>query len=237
NELPGGQQKPGDGTPSPPRDQNKKTEETVNYEISHVTKTEVIEAGRVNRISAAVLVDGTYGKDAKGAVTYQPRSKEEVDRIAALARTAIGFDQKRGDQIEVVNLRFAETPAISIQEPTGFMAMLQFTKDDLMRGIELGVMALLSLVVVLFVVRPLVRRILTPEVPAVVAALPGATALDTVHAALADGTLAVPTSQTSKMIDMAQVQGQVHAESMQKVGELAERNPNETVAIVRQWLQ
>ena len=39
------------------------------------------------------------------------------------------------------------------------------------------------------------------------------------------------------MIDMAQVQGQVHAQSMQKVGELAERNPNETVAIVRQWLQ
>ena len=118
------------------------------------------------------------------------------------------------------------------------MSLLQFTKDDLMRGIELGVMALLSLVVLLFVVRPLVRRILTPEAPnAAVAALPGATALDTVHAALADGTLAVPTSQTSKMIDMAQVQGQVHAESMQKVGELAERNPNETVAIVRQWLQ
>jgi flagellar M-ring protein FliF len=44
-------------------------------------------------------------------------------------------------------------------------------------------------------------------------------------------------SQASKMIDMAQVQGQVHAQSMQKVGELAERNPHETVAIVRQWLQ
>jgi flagellar M-ring protein FliF len=39
------------------------------------------------------------------------------------------------------------------------------------------------------------------------------------------------------MIDMAQVQGQVHAQSMLKVGELAERNPHETVAIVRQWLQ
>ena len=44
-------------------------------------------------------------------------------------------------------------------------------------------------------------------------------------------------SQTAKMIDMAQVQGQVHAQSIQRVGELAERNPNETVAIVRQWLQ
>jgi flagellar M-ring protein FliF len=38
------------------------------------------------------------------------------------------------------------------------------------------------------------------------------------------------------MIDIAQVQGQVHAQSVQKVGELSERNPNETVAIVRQWL-
>ncbi len=237
NELPGAQANQQGQPGQVARDQSKKSEEITNYEISRSTKTEVTEGGRVKRISAAVLVDGSYGKNEKGETVYLPRSKEELDRIAALARTAIGFDQKRGDQIEVVNLRFAETPAIAIQEPTGLMSFLQFTKDDLMRGIELGVMALLSLVVVLFVVRPLVRRILTTEVPPVVAALPGATALDTVHAALADGTLAVPTSQTSKMIDMAQVQGQVHAESMQKVGELAERNPNETVAIVRQWLQ
>ena len=58
-----------------------------------------------------MLVDGTYGKDDKGEITYQPRSKEELDQIATLVRSAIGFDQKRGDQVEVVNLRFAETPA------------------------------------------------------------------------------------------------------------------------------
>src|SRR6185369_1203976 len=107
----------------------------------------------------------------------QARSKEELDRIAALVRTAIGFDPKRGDQIEVVNLRFAEAPATPIQEtPTGFMSLLQFTKDDIMRGVELVVMALLALIVVLFVVRPLVRRILTPDEPrqALSAAAPGA---------------------------------------------------------------
>ena len=43
-------------------------------------------------------------------------------------------------------------------------------------------------------------------------------------------------THTSQMIDIAQVQGQVHAQSVQKVGELAERNPHETVAIVRSWL-
>ena len=156
-------------------------------------------------------------------------------------RTAIGFDQKRGDQIEVVNLRFAEAPAAPIQEtPTGFLSFLQFTKDDIMRGVELVVMALLALIVVLFIVRPLVRRILTPEEPRAMTApafagapaLPGAASA---NPALPDPQVAP--SQTSRMIDIAQVQGQVHAQSMQKVGELAERNPNETVAIVRQWLQ
>ena len=110
-----------------------------------------------------------------------------------------------------------------------------------MRWVELAVMALLGLVVLLFVVRPLVRRILTEEprlagaaagTPAIAGATGGATA------ALPDAAAPpLAPSQTSKMIDMAQVQGQVHAQSIQKVGELAERNPNETVAIVRQWLQ
>ena len=67
-----------------------------------------------------MLVDGSYAKNDKGESVYQPRAKEELDRIAALVRTAIGFDQKRGDQIEVVNLRFAEAPAAPIQEPAGW---------------------------------------------------------------------------------------------------------------------
>ena len=110
-----------------------------------------------------MLVDGTYSKNDKGEVAYQPRSKEEIDHIAALVRSAIGFDAKRGDQVEVVNLRFAETPAMPIAEPAGWMSYLQFTKDDIMRFAEQGVMALLGLIVLLLVVRPLVRRIVTPE--------------------------------------------------------------------------
>src|SRR2546423_6318823 len=152
NELPGGQQ--GQNQPAQAsRDQSKKTEEIVNYEISRSTKTEVTEGGRVKRVSTAVLVDGSYAKNDKGDVVYQPRSKEELDRIAALVRSAIGYDQKRGDQIEIVNLRFAEAPAAPIQEPSGgFLSFLQFTKDDIMRAIELAVMALLGLVAVPFVV-------------------------------------------------------------------------------------
>ena len=93
NELPGANQRPR-SRPRRPRDQNRKTEEVINYEISRTTKTEVIEGGRINRISVAVVVDGNYTKNDKGEINYEPRSKEEIERIAALVRSAIGFDAK-----------------------------------------------------------------------------------------------------------------------------------------------
>jgi flagellar M-ring protein FliF len=261
-ELPGGN-KPQQPADSGSRgDQSRKTEEIVNYEISRTTKTEVIEAGRVNRISAAVLVDGVYSKNDKGEVAYQPRPKEELDRIAALVRSAIGFDAKRGDQVEVVNLRFAETTPSPINEVTGWMSYLQFTKDDIMAAAEKGVMALLGLVVLFLVVRPLVRRVITPEgaqtsfaaapaaaVPAVTAEaaaaagmmLPGVngniTSTGGPNVSIVGGDEAVAISnRTSAMIDIAKVQGQVHAQSVQKVGELADKNPHEAVSIIRNWL-
>ncbi|WP_249137082.1 flagellar basal-body MS-ring/collar protein FliF [Bradyrhizobium tropiciagri] len=236
NELPGGQNQ---DNAARARDQSKKSEETNNYEISRTTKTEVTEAGRVNRISVAVLVDGAYSKNEKGEMVYQDRTKEQLDRIAALVRSAIGFDQKRGDQVEVVNLRFAEPPtAQPIAEPTGLLGMLQFTKDDVMYVIELGVMMMLGLVVLFMVVRPLVKRIVAADaIPSLAGA--GLPVLAEAHAesAGATGQALIPAGGgAAQLIDVAQIQGQVHAQAVHRVGELAERNPNETVSIVRQWL-
>ena len=238
NEIPGGGPQRQGGAPAdantPPRDQNKKSEEIVNYEISKTTKTEVTEGGRVNRISVAVLVDGVYGKNERGDVVYEPRTREEIEQIASLVRTAIGFDQKRGDQVEVINLRFAETPATPITEPSGWLADLQLTKDDIMRAIEMVVMGLLGLVVLLMVVRPLVRKMLAPDAPPVAALPPGNVQLTEVLAAVE--TIKAEPSETARKIDIAQIQGQVHAQSVQKVGELADKNPSEAVSIIRQWM-
>jgi flagellar M-ring protein FliF len=115
--------------------------------------------------------------------------------------------------------------------------MLQFTKDDVMYGIELAVMMLLGLVVLFMVIRPLVKRILAAEV---IPALTGASTTPALADGSAQGAQAsqppLPTAITSQLIDVAQVQGQVHAQAVHRVGELAERNPNETASIVRQWL-
>ena len=223
NELPGAQPNATAG-----RDTTKKSEEIANYEVSRTTKTEVVEGGRVNRISVAVLVDGSYVKNEKGDVAYQERSSQELDRIAALVRSAIGFDQRRGDQVEVINLRFAETPGLAIPEPNGLLAMFQFTKDDIMHGIELLVLGLLGMVVALVVVRPLVRRIIEPDKMAAgaqeQAALPAPPAPEPVHAAVIN------------QVEFAKVHGKMQAEAMKQIGELADHNPHETTAIIREWL-
>ena len=241
NELPGGQQRPDEPAAAAAR-AARKTEEIVNYEISRTTKTEVIEGGRVKRVSVAVLVDGIYTRSAKGEAAYQPRAKEELDRIAALVRTAIGFDQRRGDQVEVVNLRFAEAPATPLDRADRLAvvpAVHQGRHDA--RGRAAGDGAArpgraAHRGAAAGPPRPGARERRVSD-----AAIAAAIAGGDVQTAIAAGATAgrdqapCPTS-TAKMIDIAQVQGQVHAQSVQKVGELVDRNPNETVAIIRNWL-
>ena len=251
NEMPGAQQNRGSQSANEAahKTDNRKSEEIINYEISRTTKTEVIEGGRINRISVAVLVDGTYGRTASGDSVYTPRDKEELDRIAALVRSAIGFDQRRGDQVEIVNLRFAELPQNLATAPKGWLDPPEFTKDDILRGIEMLVMGFLGLIVLFFVVRPLVRRIVTPDGGRSGLALPEGTVIGlpggegsittttgpNVAIVGSDQNVAI-SNHASTMIDIAKVQGQVHAESVKKVGELADRNPHEAVAIIREWL-
>ncbi len=219
------------------RDQSKKTEEVVNYEISRTTRSETTEAGRVKRISVAVLVDGNYAKSDKGDMTYQPRSKEELDRITALVKSAIGFEQKRGDLVEVVNLRFADSPVVQVAEEQGGMfSSLRFTTDDIFQGVQLLVVIVLSGLVLLFVIRPLVRRIITPDEGARARATPAQAPDTAALPAIAAPSLAAPDNPAARLIEVAQIQGEVQAQSVQKVGELADRNPHETVSILRQWM-
>jgi flagellar M-ring protein FliF len=204
----------------------------------------VIEGGRVRRISVAVLVDGIYARDGDGNVNYQPRPQEELERIGALVRSAIGFDQRRGDQVEIVNLRFAEAPQLTPPEaPKPWWMIYDLTKEDIRYGIELMVLLLVSLLVLLFVVRPLMRRILTPEPPPA-PALPGGGSTGAEAGSGEGGEQAVTApsiapgleSPTIKMIELAKLQGEVHQASLAKVGELVDKNPHETVSIIRQWL-
>ncbi len=248
NELPNAQQTNTNGNNT--KENADKTDETRNFEISKISKTEIIEAGRIKRISVAVLVDGIYSQGANNQVTYAPRPQAQLDQIASLVRTAIGFSKDRGDQVQVANIRFAPPPAVETlpQEEEGF---LNLTKADYFKIAELAVLLIIALLVLLLIIRPLVRRILTPDDANANAQgqISGQSAGDDVPQLTApDGTpidqsndvkalLAPQENRTSAMMDVAQMTGEMQQASIQKAGEIVINNPDEATTIVRQWLQ
>lgn len=233
NELPGANAR--EGTPQS-RDASSRNEETTNYEISRTTRTEVLEGGRLKRLSIAVLVDGDHGRAANGDATYRPRSAEDLERIGALVRTAVGFDRNRGDQIEVVNMRFAAPPPPLEVKPEGmFAALFDPGRDDVLRFVELAVVSLLVLLVLLTVVRPLLRRVLgdeaAPPLPAPAQALPAPA-----ETALAAAPEAVRQSAAARLIDAAKASGQIQAQALETIGEMVSADPKQTVAVLRSWM-
>lgn len=233
NELPGATQNQGAKTG---KDTSEKNEETTNYEISRVTKTEITEGGRVKRLSVAVLVDGIYAPGADGKPGYQPRPPAELERITSLVRTAIGFDKTRGDQVEVVNLRFAEGPsAPEFLEPSLIQSLLSPTKEDVMRWIELAVLAVLTLIVLLTVVRPLLRRMLESDVPAL-AITGGGTASIAGGGAAALAAPAETESAAARFLEFAKINGRMQADTVEKVVDVVRKNPSETVEVLRTWI-
>ena len=235
----------GAGAETGSRQAANRSEETVNYEISRVTKTEVLEPGRVKRLSVAVLVDGSYTTDAGGSTVYTPRPAQEIGKIQALVKSAMGFDEVRGDQLEVVNLQFATAPALdagsaAIEDERG---VLDFTRAEIIKMAEMAVLAILALIAMLFVLRPLFSSLPGGGPFTGRLALPSGTS--DLQAALAApegsempaGALPAPDQLSEDMmIDIAQVAGKVKQSSVRKIGELVTHHPDESISILRSWL-
>ena len=212
-----------------------RTEETVNYEISKKTVNQVRESGTLKRLSVAVLVDGTYTTAADGTRTYAPLPEETMTKIEGLVKTAIGFDANRGDQIEVVNMPFTGFDDLA-NGPEEFN-LLGFNKEEVMRMAEgLGV-AVVAVLVILLVVRPLVTRAFE-SMPQGEDALMS----DGMAQLSGPGGVPMPSAQQEEeddldeLIDIDKVEGRVKASSLRKIGDIVDKHPEEALSIVRTWL-
>lgn len=135
-----------------------RTEESVNYEIGSTTTESVIEPGGIERLTIAVLLNGTYQEDADGNRVYEARSDDELDRVADLVRSAAGVDEMRGDKVTVDSLEFVELALEEEAEQSAFMRML----TENMMTIVQWILALVAfLVLILVVVRPVLQKSLT----------------------------------------------------------------------------
>ncbi len=221
-----------------------RSEETTNYEISKTMTTTVAPPGTVKRLSVAVAVDGVTSPGANGKVDYQPRSVEEMQHIEELVRSAVGYNAQRGDQVSVINVRFDDS--VSADTATSSSANLfDFDKNDLMRTVELAILAVVSGLIIFFVVRPLLATAGSggPTSFAGLRALAGPGGGGTGGGAArtegAGEALALQGPQGSEIeqrIDIAKIEGQVKGSSIKNVAEFVRRHPEESVSILRGWL-
>lgn len=216
--------------------QENRLEETVNYELSKKVVNQVKEGGVISRLSVAVLVDGTYQTDAEGNKVYQPRSEEQMDKLSALVRTAIGYDANRGDQIELVNMQF-QSFDLDVEEPWMFMG---FTKDEVMRMAETLGVAIVAVLILLLVVRPLVTRAFEAQAATPEGALIGADGTMAPQLMGPGGSVPAPIPEeediSDELIDIDKVEGRVKASSLRKIGEIVDKHPEEALSIIRNWL-
>jgi flagellar M-ring protein FliF len=199
----------------------------------------------VRRLSVAVLVDGVTTVNADGTRAYAPRAAQELERLTALAKSAIGFNQQRGDTLELANLAFAGVEPLDPGAPAPF---LNLTRSEYFQIAWILVSVILGILVVLFFLRPIASgfyEAATAEpIPAGAGGtplLPGRTGAP--QAALAPPTAGLPdmpdgeaAAGVDAMIDLDRVEGRVKASSMKKIGEIVEKHPEEAVSIVRSWM-
>ena len=231
--------------------QEARQEETTNYEISKTVRTLIHEQPQIDRISLAVMVDDTDTAGADGKHVRQPRPAEELDHIATLVKSAIGFDDKRGDQVDVVSMHFAaDDVALGAGQPGLLGIPAGKVRPDAPRAdrdVRTGRIAG-------FALRAASDGDAADHVRAGqrVSSLspPGGGTQARFRArrrgpagrqprrprAGAPACPATPLLEDESMVNLAQIEGQIRASSLRRVTDLVDKHPDETLAIVRGWM-
>ena len=232
--------------------------ETTQYDTSSTKTTTVTGAGELKKLNVSVAVDDMDipSKDGKSPDTFQKRPDADMQKIHDLVAAAAGIDTTRGDQLQVINVRFNHnTDALGAGAKK---SMFDFDKNDIMRGAEMGVLVLVAMLVIFLVARPLLKFIngggagsylaaansggqLAMAGGAGQVAMAGAPAVAggasplAITGGAASGSV-VPHQEADTRIDIARIEGQVKASSVKKVSEFVDRHPEESLSILRGWL-
>lgn len=194
---------------SAPKETANRTDRTVNYEISTTTEHRIVPAGGIRRISVAAIVGGTFDKPGD-ASTFKPRSKQELKVLQGLIEKAIGYDEDRGDTVEIQSLPLMDVTA---RPDAGLDAA---ARRELYMEIARYALAALALALLAwFVLRPLSRKL--SESP---------------EAAPADAT-----SNNMQALPAMTPEAYARVEAMEQARQAITREPDRAARVVNEWLE
>jgi flagellar M-ring protein FliF len=195
---------------------------TTNFEINKEEHSIVGTIGAIDRLSVAVIVDGTYEKGADGVMAFKPRTDEELKRIRQLVSNAVGLDSTRGDTIEVSNIAFGVT------DLDGAPGTASIIADYAMRLGKPMLNALLVFLFLVIIVRPVVLALIRPKVEGrMLEGLEGLPQSDERLALVEEDDEAVAATAMLEKIE------DIKAHSLQ----LSEQNIEQAIGILKSWLR
>jgi flagellar M-ring protein FliF len=216
--------------------QEGRQEETTNYEIGKTVRAIVHDQPQVERITLAVMVDGVDEVGADGKHTWKARDQADLDRIEKLVKSAIGFDEKRGDRLDVVSMQFVATAeAVDTAPVTGPGRV----NGDLLTFLQMIAFGVVGFGIIILTARSIFA---TLNRQSTTMGLAGGAAGEIAGGPAAGGALGIGQggaeggSDDDETIAMNNIQGQLRASSIRKVTQLVDMHPDTTLGIIRGWL-
>lgn len=210
--LPEGGSDQSGGLGSPAKRNNEK--QTFNYEINKIIKYVTETSGEIQRLSVSILVDGTLAGDP---AEYKARTPEEMAQFLEIIKTAVGFNEKRGDKIQLENVQFDKSMEI---QQTEMLAEEQFM-DNVWTGAKLLAGVILLMLFVLKILLPMVRWVTTT-----VEVMP-----EEIHEASAED---LEAEEERKRIQRA---SQETSDMRKSVTDFVDADPKYAAGILRKWLR
>ena len=216
--------------------QNQETVETQNYEVSETTREVMRAPGTIRRISVAVLVNDVARKDPDtGEISYEPRSGDEIAALKELVTSAVGLDPERGDTITIKSMPFEAPP---VAGEVAEASLFQGFQLDLMRLIQMGVLAVVSLILGLFVLRPILASgpAVADQTAVAPQGLPSPEAEPGQPPALTGEIAETAPSDVDSQPDQPSLPDTVSVDPVQRLREMIADRQEETVEIIRSWM-
>ncbi len=206
--------------------QSNRRQATRNFEVDRTISHSRLSAGSVRRLSVAVLVDNKTNVGKNGKITKTPFTKEEIDRMTALVKEAVGFDATRGDTVNVTNADFTMPPKVEpLPEPPVWK---QAWVIDLGKQVLGG---LFALIVAFGVIRPAIRSLMRREVVVPTSGEPMMNA---------DGSLSLPGGAGASLPGgagaVAQLAPPRDQSELDRVKMLASQDPKLAAQVVKGWV-
>ena len=218
------------------RNNSERTDSLTNFELSKTTRKFVKGVGSVRKLSVAVLVDGNRRLDEEtGEYIYEPLPQDELEKLETLARSAVGFDETRGDTLRIVNMEFSRDVQGMEQEMP-----FEWIKRDLGSIVQSLMIAVVVILVILLIVRPMVSRAFEmsktdkKEEELIRSAL---TEKELEELAEITAMEAPDAEGEEDWLNVDQFEDKMKDSSVGAINDIIERHPQEAVTVLRNWLE